>query len=396
MARKRALLVSASNYKDPSLRLGAGFIRGAQVLNEQLQRSGFETTVLEDNQATRTGILRALDDLRAAKPTDTVFLYFALHGQRLDSRPFELLPVEAEKHRPDQGVTALELGDRLAASPATNQYLLIDSCHAGGIVVARDSLMNMERASSFMVGACTKLQRLRLNAPDASGPMAALHARGLAGDAARDRSITAMDMVGFVFKNGNSQKEETPFLLAEGTKDFTLVQLPQVEPFERLYKLVLSMFGATQFQIFIARLPGGFEFTTTLPLLRSLSVQEFSKNILFGLHRARLLDGRFKEVLHQRRPARTVEIEKAMTNPERLRALLDLLPDMFSYNELNQLLGMQLGYSEVGRWAIEGDWIYQVLKQMRGKGMIDKVFFEQMSGYAPRRASEVLEVQEVW
>ena len=84
-----ALIISISEYsalevERPDL---PGIAKGTEALVPLLEdRLGFEVTVLADDQATRAGILAALEDLRSdLDQDDTLLVYFAGYGGRNSS-----------------------------------------------------------------------------------------------------------------------------------------------------------------------------------------------------------------------------------------------------------------------------------------------------------------------
>ncbi|PSJ73806.1 hypothetical protein C7N43_27220 [Sphingobacteriales bacterium UPWRP_1] len=92
-----------------------------------------DTTILMGVQATRSGILRALDDLRfEATQHDLVIIYLASHGVTERDR-FYILPYEAEKD--NNFATALRMDEIIEAinSMPCNVIVMVDACHSGAI-----------------------------------------------------------------------------------------------------------------------------------------------------------------------------------------------------------------------------------------------------------------------
>jgi hypothetical protein len=102
--------------------------------------------VLTDGDATRAGLVEALDALgRDTDADSTVFVYFSGHGGRIGDGPRAgeyLLPVDAVY--PDDAALAASAvsGDQfttaLAAIPARKVVVVFDCCHAGGVGRAKD------------------------------------------------------------------------------------------------------------------------------------------------------------------------------------------------------------------------------------------------------------------
>jgi hypothetical protein len=91
---------------------------------------------LLDDQATRAGVLKALQDVRKqAKTGDLVVMYFAGHGVA-DGGDFYLLPVEADTAKlPATAVSGKELRKQLADMPC-QVLLILDACHSAAGVKA--------------------------------------------------------------------------------------------------------------------------------------------------------------------------------------------------------------------------------------------------------------------
>lgn len=105
-----------------------------------------QVQVVTEREATRTGILHALDQLAArTTPSSTVFLHYAGHGLHIDSGPHKgayLVPIDGVRsHQFAQVAASLisgaELGQRLAKVPARKLLLMLDCCHAQGIGLLR-------------------------------------------------------------------------------------------------------------------------------------------------------------------------------------------------------------------------------------------------------------------
>lgn len=98
--------------------------------------------LLKNQQATRQGILAALDGLaRSAGPDSTVLIHFAGHGGRVESGPYRgeyLLPIDTRrgpdlKTSTESAISSATLAAKLAAIPARRLILFLDCCHSGGI-----------------------------------------------------------------------------------------------------------------------------------------------------------------------------------------------------------------------------------------------------------------------
>jgi len=93
-------------------------------------------TLLEEQDASSTGILGELDRLaREAQPEDAVMIYFAGHGQR-DGRQFHLVGANAEGRDPNRGLGFLareRLKNFFDDCPAKHVLAVLDCCSAAAM-----------------------------------------------------------------------------------------------------------------------------------------------------------------------------------------------------------------------------------------------------------------------
>jgi hypothetical protein len=96
---------------------------------------------LAETDATRVGLVAALDDLaRASTPDTTAVVYLPCHGGTIASGPRAgryMLPIDADASSPDALADSAISGDELTAwlrrLPAGRALMILDCCHAGGI-----------------------------------------------------------------------------------------------------------------------------------------------------------------------------------------------------------------------------------------------------------------------
>ncbi len=134
-----------------ALVIGAGAdlpvtIGDATALRDLLVRPGYcayppgQVTLLVDQNATKTNILAALDDLRvkvAAVPDATVIIYYSGHG--IESPDYYLLPYPYNLHDlPGTCISGTEFTERLQQLKAQKLLVLLDACHAGGLAEIED------------------------------------------------------------------------------------------------------------------------------------------------------------------------------------------------------------------------------------------------------------------
>jgi hypothetical protein len=140
-AASRALLIGINQYTGvPPLR---GSVNDVAFLSEVLSsRFGFaakDVETLIDGQATRAGILSALDRLAArSAPGDLVYLHFSGHGSQVRDRNGDEADGQDETIVPQDGrtqgvpdITDDEIGDKLKAIRAKSVIVVLDSCHSG-------------------------------------------------------------------------------------------------------------------------------------------------------------------------------------------------------------------------------------------------------------------------
>ncbi len=140
----RALIVGIDKYKHvPPLETA---VKDAVALRDVLiARYGFRRDrIIEllNEQATRTGIEDALFRLgQEAGPEDSVFIYYAGHGQT-DTEKLRgwWVPVEGKEKSPGTFITNASIRDAIAAMKAKHVYLVADSCFSGTLFAKSRSL----------------------------------------------------------------------------------------------------------------------------------------------------------------------------------------------------------------------------------------------------------------
>ena len=138
---RRALLIGINEYQElPDLR---GAINDLDLMEGLLtSRFGFapeNITRVTDTQATRAGILRALDELaERVQPEDVVYIHYSGHGSQAkdydgdeqDERDETLVPHDGRTEGvPD--ITDDELATALERIDAQSLVVVLDSCHSG-------------------------------------------------------------------------------------------------------------------------------------------------------------------------------------------------------------------------------------------------------------------------
>lgn len=152
--RKLALIIAIGKYPRASGYQKLSSANDVPLIRAALERQGFDSTgirTLVDSQATRAGILQALDALVAdARPGDVVVVHYSGHGHQMtDDNGDELdgldelwVPFDArgdvdpatykgEYHIKDDQLEPILARLRQQVSPGGNVVVFIDACHSG-------------------------------------------------------------------------------------------------------------------------------------------------------------------------------------------------------------------------------------------------------------------------
>ena len=163
------LAVGINEYADARARLKYAAKDAADVLDQFAAKAGrlygqgrVHITKLIDREATREKIIASLDELaRSARPTDHVMLFVAGHGVLVNGGYHMVAANFDGVLSPGNTISAEEIVDRSRQIPALSQWLVFDTCHAGGLgdllrglhdsrvqVLARQSGMHVFAAAS--------------------------------------------------------------------------------------------------------------------------------------------------------------------------------------------------------------------------------------------------------
>lgn len=157
--RQYALLVGISRYSDATLNLSTPHADVMALQSLLLSRYGFrQVQVLEDNEATREGILKAMERLdKVLEPSDSLLLFYAGHGWMAPEAPYEgyWLPYDSpsDKQSPQRWISNAEVRDTLARLHCRHVLLVSDSCYSGRLIVEADG--------SFQAGDATTATLVR-------------------------------------------------------------------------------------------------------------------------------------------------------------------------------------------------------------------------------------------
>ena len=139
VARRHALLVGIRAYDDKSLAALPYSVNDVREMERLLDAKGYAVTSMDDDKgAAAPHLLPTLENIRTElsllrlAPNDLLLVHFSCHGIRLqDGRPY-LLTRDSDSSQVDNTVLPVaELIDRMAATGARRQVLLLDACYAG-------------------------------------------------------------------------------------------------------------------------------------------------------------------------------------------------------------------------------------------------------------------------
>lgn len=135
----RAVVVGVQRYT--YLPAGANSLQGclndARAMKTALERYRFTVTLLANEQATKQGILDALQKQKTLlRPNERFVFFFAGHGT--DTPRPSLLPSDARVENGANHLTRDELYNAVVALPARSRTILLDSCFSGGMARSLD------------------------------------------------------------------------------------------------------------------------------------------------------------------------------------------------------------------------------------------------------------------
>lgn len=131
----QAIVIGVNDYPQLEGATLKGCVNDAQDMQATLRKMGFNVTILTNQQATRQGILNALNQVKArSKPSDKLVFYFAGHGTQQSGGDSVLLPHDASESEEAKDIKASELHEMLKTIPAASRTALLDSCYSGGMM----------------------------------------------------------------------------------------------------------------------------------------------------------------------------------------------------------------------------------------------------------------------
>jgi len=191
------LAIAVNEYANPAFNLRFA-VPDADAIAEvfRAQSGGLfrevNVTVLRNQQATRQGILDALNQAAATvQPNDTFVLYIAGHGIRTEpDNRFLFLPHNVRDNTNWQSLRREGLDDStlvaaLARIRSRDAFLLLDTCHAGQLTMDQLSALGNE-TGRFLLAASSSVQEALDSYDDRNGVFVYAVREGLRGRAAVD------------------------------------------------------------------------------------------------------------------------------------------------------------------------------------------------------------------
>jgi hypothetical protein len=136
-----ALIIGIGNYAHSprhSVPVTATDAQAIATIVQDARICGYPTNqvvLLNDGNATRTGMLSALDKLAGTSSKDTVLLFYSGHGDYDTNGNYTLTTHDTQWQNgrvvPGTAISQAELLDKLRALPAERVLLLFNACHAG-------------------------------------------------------------------------------------------------------------------------------------------------------------------------------------------------------------------------------------------------------------------------
>jgi hypothetical protein len=131
----RALVIGINEY--PKLAQGGnleGCVNDSKNIARTLTAQGFEIMSLTNEEASKTGILAALAQMKTlTRPDERFVFYFAGHGTIATDGASTLMPGDASEKDERSDIGRDELYQALMAVPARNRTVLLDACFSGGL-----------------------------------------------------------------------------------------------------------------------------------------------------------------------------------------------------------------------------------------------------------------------
>jgi DNA-binding beta-propeller fold protein YncE len=151
-----ALIIGISNYQDPSFPQLGGPAYDVQHMEEMLINdcgySSSRIVTLKDSQATKNAIHSAITQMSSRLGTEDTFVFhFSGHGYGLDNGQSTLVPYDADPSYYYNDILSSDLKQWLDTIKCKNVLVIIDACHAEGMIRDGRSVNYTDSQSSFRV-----------------------------------------------------------------------------------------------------------------------------------------------------------------------------------------------------------------------------------------------------
>lgn len=131
----QAVVVGINRYPNLPKADLKGCVNDAVHMKAVLTKYGFQVTMLTDGQATKQGVLNALRSAAARmKPDEQFAFYFAGHGTTGKDKNSNLMLADSLVNSEANDLAAKDLYQQIAAIPAKNRTVMLDSCFSGGML----------------------------------------------------------------------------------------------------------------------------------------------------------------------------------------------------------------------------------------------------------------------
>ena len=131
----QAIVVGINHYPNLPKADLKGCVNDATHMKAALAKFGFQVTLLTDGQATKQGVLSALQNAAAhMRPDEQFAFYFAGHGTTGKDKNANLLLADALVGSEANDLGAKDLYQQIATIPAKSRTVMLDSCFSGGML----------------------------------------------------------------------------------------------------------------------------------------------------------------------------------------------------------------------------------------------------------------------
>lgn len=141
-----AIVVGNDTY--PNLIQGnlQGCVNDARAMKETLEGYGFHVILVTEDQATKQGILSALNQVGTQiKPNERFVFYFAGHGSKTPDGGGVLLAHDIAEGDFSKAISKVELSGALTSIPVQAKTVLLDACYSDGLLRSKglEKLLNL-------------------------------------------------------------------------------------------------------------------------------------------------------------------------------------------------------------------------------------------------------------